>query len=200
MPEAIAALDVFPLREPVSGRRYTVIRLRTGSGAAGYGECRAATARQLDQARRALAGKPATAYELVRRELAASSLRAAVDMALLDIAGKLAKAPAYQLLGGPTRFKIRAMARLEGATGAELRASLDRARQSGFRAPHANASTSSARPPATASISCSTPQPRCRPATPPQLPPSWSVSTCSGSMSPAACRTWRPSAKSPASA
>jgi len=134
MPEAIAALDAFPLREPVSGRRYTVIRLRTGSGAAGYGECRAATARQLDQARRALAGKPATAYELVRRELAASSLRAAVDMALLDIAGKLATAPAYQLLGGPTRFKIRAMARLEGATGAELRASLDRARQSGFRA------------------------------------------------------------------
>ena len=35
----MVALDAFPVREPVSKRAYTCLRLRTRSGAVGYGEC-----------------------------------------------------------------------------------------------------------------------------------------------------------------
>ncbi|MCC7174082.1 MAG: hypothetical protein IT159_02715 [Bryobacterales bacterium] len=41
-------------------------------------------------------------------------------MALLDIAGKAAKAPVYQVLGGPTRHKACAFAPLSGETDAVL--------------------------------------------------------------------------------
>jgi len=55
-------------------------------------------------------------------------------MALLDAIGKSVHAPIYQLLGGPTRFKARVMTPLEGASEAELLASLERAQAAGFRA------------------------------------------------------------------
>ena len=35
----ITALRHYPLREPVSGRTYTVIKLQTRGGLEGYGEC-----------------------------------------------------------------------------------------------------------------------------------------------------------------
>jgi galactonate dehydratase len=53
---------------------------------------------------------------------------------MLDVAGRAMKAPVYQVLGGPTRNKCRALAPLEGSTDAELVASTRRARQAGFKA------------------------------------------------------------------
>jgi galactonate dehydratase len=135
-PEAeIADLRAYPLQEPVSGRRYTVIRLRTKSGLEGYGECSGVAAAELARARDTLSGKPATAFEVIRPQLAAlPGVQAAVNMALLDIVGKIARAPAYQVLGGPTRHKARALAALAGDSDAALIESFSRARQAGFRA------------------------------------------------------------------
>ena len=38
-PLQISALRHYPLREPVSGRTYTVIKIQTRGGLEGYGEC-----------------------------------------------------------------------------------------------------------------------------------------------------------------
>src|SRR4051812_13553197 len=61
-PEQVSEIKAFPLREPGSGRSYTVIRLRTRSGTSGYGECGRVTASDLDKATRAIVGRPATAF------------------------------------------------------------------------------------------------------------------------------------------
>ena len=44
----------------------------------------------------------------------------AVDMALWDIAGKLANLPVYQHLGGPTREKVRIYVPLGGSSPEEI--------------------------------------------------------------------------------
>ena len=54
-------------------------------------------------------------------------------MACLDILGKATQASVYEILGGPTRHKVRAMAVLAGARR-ELRASVLAAKQEGLRA------------------------------------------------------------------
>lgn len=141
--ESVAAL---PLREPVSGRSYCLLELKTRSGLTGYGECPAVSHPALELARRTLQGLPASAHARVEVELAARpGLRAAVNMALLDILGKAANAPVFQLLGGPTRHKVRAMASLEGDSDAALTESLQRAQAAGYRAFLAPAPRPSAR-------------------------------------------------------
>jgi galactonate dehydratase len=101
----------------------------------GYGECASATAAELAQASQAVKGQPATSYEVIARSLTAlGGLRAAIDSALLDIVGKVAKAPVYQVLGGPTRFKARALAPLAGDSDAALIAAMQRAQAAGYRA------------------------------------------------------------------
>jgi galactonate dehydratase len=128
-PLEIMGMKLWPLREPKSGRRYTVLRLDTRSGVQGYGECGTVAPREADLARQAITGTAASAYEVVSRRLeGAPTVRAAVDMAMLDILSRHAKAPLYQVLGGPTRFKVRALAPLDGA------AALERAQALGFRA------------------------------------------------------------------
>jgi galactonate dehydratase len=78
---------------------------------------------------------PATSYEVIARSLTSlGGLRAAINSALLDIVGKAAKAPVYQVLGGPTRFKARALAPLTGDSDAALVASMQRAQTAGYRA------------------------------------------------------------------
>jgi len=135
-PLQITEMRDYPLREPVSGRTYTVIKLQTRNGLEGYGECRAVTATDLAQAVKIVRGKEATQFETVRFQLKStpSGLAAALNMAMLDLVGRSVKAPIYQVLGGPTRNKCRALAPLEGSTDAELTASVRRARDAGFRA------------------------------------------------------------------
>jgi galactonate dehydratase len=127
----ITALRLFPLREPVSGRSYVVLRVTTRSGLVGFGECSHATAANLRQAEHTWVGRPATSYVDLS---APSPLSGAIDMALLDLVGKACNAPVYRVLGGPTRSKVRAMAALHGSTNAELLASFAKAASAGYRA------------------------------------------------------------------
>jgi galactonate dehydratase len=131
----ITGLRAFRIREPVSRRSYTVVRVETRSGLIGFGECGAVVDTELERARAIVVGKPATAYEVLSRALAdLGAVEAAAVMAVLDVVGRHARAPVYQILGGPTRHKIRAMTTLEGDSDRDLVASMRRARASGFRA------------------------------------------------------------------
>jgi galactonate dehydratase len=134
-PEAVREVRVYRLREPVSGRFYTLIRIETASGLRGYGECPWVADRELATGLEALGGAAATAVEPVRARLAGvPRVNAAVNMALLDIVGQMAKAPLYQVLGGPTRNKVRVFAELEGASEDELKRSAARALEAGYKA------------------------------------------------------------------
>ena len=98
------------VREPGSGRTYSVIRMQAGPGLAGYGECRELP----PDAKQKVLGLDPSAFEAARKRLEPDpGLNAAFNMAALDISGKAAKAPLYQVLGGPTRHKVRAMTALD---------------------------------------------------------------------------------------
>src|SRR5436190_11132545 len=56
------AVDRFALREPVSRRTYTCIRVRTRSGDQGYGECSQLSAGDLAGLRAAIQGKEASSF------------------------------------------------------------------------------------------------------------------------------------------
>ena len=71
----------------------------------------------------------------VRHRLATTpAMEAAVNGAFLDLLGKWTKTPVYQVLGGPTCFKARVLAQLEGPTEDALAAPLERAVRQGFKA------------------------------------------------------------------
>lgn len=119
------------VREPVSHRTYSVIRLQTSSGIVGYGECAAIPQSELEAAAEAVVDQPPAAIEPVRARLAAHPrVCAAVNMAMLDIVGQMAGAPLYQVLGGPTRHKVRALAALTQGSEEDVRGAL----AAGFRA------------------------------------------------------------------
>lgn len=128
---AIAELRTYPVREPVSGRVYTIVRIQTRSGSTGWGECSFISAADTEKARTALIGKPATSWAVLKTN---TPLDGAIDMALLDISARICNAPVFRLLGGPTRFKVRALAPLHGDTEAELSQSMSVAFKAGFRA------------------------------------------------------------------
>lgn len=104
----------FPVKQPGSGQAYTLIKINTDAGPSGWGECgptvssaEAATLNTL------LATEVASRFEVVRTKLENKTrpdIRSGAIMALVDVVAKAAKAPAYQLLGGPTRSKVRALA------------------------------------------------------------------------------------------
>jgi galactonate dehydratase len=105
-----SALDIteirhFPLREPVSGSRYSLLKITTRSGLIGWGECGFDPNADFKAVQSAWMGKPANAYATIPP---ATPFRAALDIACLDILGKAANAPVYRVLGGPTRNKVRA--------------------------------------------------------------------------------------------
>ena len=123
-PLALAGGKMWRLREP-SGRLYSVIRLDTRGGVHGYGEAGVVEMPEFRAAMTALQGREATAYETVTLT---GGLQGAVNMAMLDIVGKATQAPLYQVLGGPTRFKARAIATVKNSNNVEL------AHEAGFRA------------------------------------------------------------------
>src|SRR3954454_3770737 len=131
----MVALDAFPLREPVSRRAYTCLRLLTRSGAFGYGECSHISPSDLTALRAVIAGREASSFESIRRGLKVSlPALAALDMAMLDLLGKHTNAPVWQVLGGPTRNQARALAHIEGDTDDAVVAAVRRARAAGHKA------------------------------------------------------------------
>ncbi len=131
----IEDLRSYTVREPVSRRAFSVLSIETRNGLIGYGECPGISPGELVQAKEAIQGQPATAYEAIGQQLKLwPGIRAAVDVALLDIAGKLTHAPIYQILGGPTRHKVRAMTALEGSSDEVVLDCMKRALVAGFRA------------------------------------------------------------------
>jgi len=112
-PLTIAGRRAWRLREPDSGRRYTIVRVTSQNGVSGFGEGGAIKAVDFAEAKTLLTGQRATALELTRNRLAGlPSLEAAVSNALVDLSARVAGVPLYQYLGGPVRFKARVMARL----------------------------------------------------------------------------------------
>lgn len=144
---AIRDVRAVAVREPAGGRAYVVVTIETDAGVRGVGETharpdpRTAVARLLEQ-KANLVGQDALAAETVHQMLALrdsgrgelAAAQAAVNMALLDILGKLSKTPVYQVAGGPTRQKARAFAHLHGGDEAALKASLQRALAAGYKA------------------------------------------------------------------
>ncbi len=132
-PHPISELRAFAMRPSGTENAYVLLQVRTRSGLTGYGECKAVSPADIKNARAALVGGSASAYEALGSE-APESVRPALDMACLDILGKATKAPVYRVLGGPTRNKARAIARLAGSSDDELRQDLQKQLALGFRA------------------------------------------------------------------
>ena len=111
---AITNLRAWRIHEPDSERRYTIIRVEARGGDVGFGE--GAEIRGLTPIKEILQGRRATSFEYVRNRLASHpSAEAAVNNALLDLMARSTKVPVYQYMGGPTRFKARVMAKIDGA-------------------------------------------------------------------------------------
>ena len=127
----IGELRLFPVREPVSGRSWVVVRVKARSGLTGYGECAHASGEEAAAAQRFWLGRPATSYAVQPPD---APLAGGVDMALLDIASQACQTPVYRLLGGPTRNKARAFTSLSTADASEIPAAVKRAVEAGYRA------------------------------------------------------------------
>lgn len=130
----ITGLKAWRMKEPVSGRRYTVVRVESAAGA-GWGEGGPAPATQIAAARSVVTGRRATDNEFIRYALAGSpAMEAAVSNAMLDLTARSAGVPVYRYLGGPTRYKARLLAHIDGTNEDALASSVSRAAQQGFKA------------------------------------------------------------------
>jgi galactonate dehydratase len=132
-PHPISEVRAFQMGSAGSSGSYVVLQVRTQSGLIGYGECNALSAIDLKLTNEAVAGRAATSYQALDG-LVPASVRGGLNIALLDIVGKATKAPLYRILGGPTRNKARAIARLSGSTDAELQSDLQKQLAAGFHA------------------------------------------------------------------
>jgi galactonate dehydratase len=134
-PLAITALRAWRLREPSSGRRYTVVRLESRSGVYGFGEGGPSVGTEIAEAKEAVIFRHATENEFIRHRLAGfPAMEAAVNNAMLDLTARSSNVPIYQYLGGPTRFKARVVARIEGEDDNAMANSIRRAADMGFKA------------------------------------------------------------------
>ena len=134
-PLVITALRAWRVREPVSSRRYTVIKLEAKGGAFGYGEGGPSVASDIAEAKAAVLGRTASDAEFIRSRLCGSpNVEAAVNNAMLDLLGRSTSVPIYQFLGGPTRYKVRVVAHIEGQDEQQLSSAVRQARSRGFLA------------------------------------------------------------------
>jgi galactonate dehydratase len=133
-PLKIAEFRAWRVKEPVSSRRYTVVRLRSQGGISGYGEGGPALAGEIVAARAAAMDRRATESEFIRSALRRTpALEAAVNNAMLDLVSRAKDVPIYRYLGGPVRYKARLLGHLEGSTAAESTPSLERAKRQGIQ-------------------------------------------------------------------
>jgi galactonate dehydratase len=134
-PLNIVEFRAWRVKEPVSNRRYTVVRLKSQGGTSGYGEGAPALGPEIAAARAAAIGRRATESELIRALLDRTpALEAAVNGAMLDLVSRAKNIPIYQYLGGPVRYKARLLAHLDGKEATEVAPSLERAQRQGFQA------------------------------------------------------------------
>ena len=129
---AISQIRAFAVAASGKGNPHSVLEVETRSGIIGYGECRPLSRADV-QTLNQLVGRQAHAYEALT-PMAPEPAQGGLNMALLDIVGKITNAPVYRVLGGPTRFKARAIARLAGSSTSELQADMQRHAASGIRA------------------------------------------------------------------
>jgi galactonate dehydratase len=131
----ITAVRSWNVREPVSRRVYTVIVIETRSGLKGYGECSPLSAEELAEAKGCILNRPVTAFQTLGAVMSkCPNARAATNIAMLDIVAKTGRVAVYQLLGGPTRYKARAITRVSGESDSALIEAVQRAKEAGYRA------------------------------------------------------------------
>lgn len=138
----ITEIRSMAIAEP-GGLRYIVLKVSTDDGPTGYGEAPAThepqeAAERLRRELTPLLGWDPAQILRIDRELsrdgASHAARAAVNVSLLDILGKSVQAPLYEVLGGPTRNKARAMAVVEGESTRALSEVVLSAKREGHRA------------------------------------------------------------------
>jgi galactonate dehydratase len=107
----IRNIEAFRVKQPKNGLSYTLLKVSTEDGVSGWGDCATAGDANVARVLEAIRGEPASRFEVIRTKLETfpGGVRSAVLMALADIVGQVSKAPAYQVMGGPTRNKVRAM-------------------------------------------------------------------------------------------
>ena len=144
----ISKIESFPLRPQSDGRQSVVVEVQTESGPGGWGEVpaqpdvRSALA-SIRETESLLVGQDATAIvaiEAIMRDAGrrlnspiAAAVYAGINMALHDVMGRLTNAPTHEVLGGPTRNKVRVMTPLHGSTDEQLIGSLERSIAAGYR-------------------------------------------------------------------
>ena len=88
-PLKVAQFRAWRVKEPVSNRRYTVVRLQSQGGIVGHGEGGPAPAAEIVAARAAVMDRRATESEYIRAALrGAPALEAAVSNAMLDLVSR----------------------------------------------------------------------------------------------------------------
>jgi galactonate dehydratase len=132
-PHPISEVRAFQIGSPGTSGSYVVLRVQTRSGLIGFGECNSLSSSELKATNQAVVGRAASSYQALHG-LVPAPVRGGLNIALLDILGKATKAPIYRVLGGPTRNKARAIARLAGSTDEELQSDLKKQLAAGFRA------------------------------------------------------------------
>ncbi|CAN5524545.1 hypothetical protein BH23BAC1_BH23BAC1_19890 [soil metagenome] len=101
----------------------------------GFGESAALTTTEFEEAKKIITGMPVTSYEVAAPLFKKNpKALAGINIAMLDVLGKATKAPIYQVLGGPTRSKSRALTSLTGNSDSDLESSMNRLRNAGYKA------------------------------------------------------------------
>jgi galactonate dehydratase len=132
---AIKEVKAWTLREAASKRTYTVFKVLTNSGMAGYGESAALATSEFEEAKKIVIGMPVTSFEVAAPLLSRyPKASAGLNIAMLDVASKIAKVPLFQFLGGPTRSMSRALTPLTGNSDSALINAMNQALKVGFKA------------------------------------------------------------------